>query len=384
MFVTESVISPTDLPVPSPNMHHALRTNVAMCFSPKLKAYPHGHSFSCDCLAQCITDTAHRMSVVPLYCAKRTKLSVKDMEVPMPDSMPRYYENAARTFVYSEVTKCHVLGLPQPFAVSTRWPPKAHLPALATCDVEFKVRDFFALFSADSYREAALPYLTTPDRWTPSNHPLYSEPAENSELHLVSQELWGIETMFRLSFPQHPCRVKILYLYPATNLQLVTPTLETTDKFGADIFMSTIMRPYYSQGHGLALCAVCLTKRSRNSDVAQPAFFTREDYVVHFREEHWNFSPLSGLSSPTQHHSRMYLAMFLYTLCMAHCPTSPDPRKAACNDPGMFPGLSSSTILRNLVKMPENNLLSELYENIIELEPEPGTSAPAGLTKKKR
>ena len=377
IYITASLTEP-DLPAPSADMHHALKSNVAMCFRPKLRSFPHGHSFSCDCIAQCITDVAHRMSVVPLYCAKRIRLSVRDMEVPLPPFAPRFYENASRTFVYSEATRCHVLALPQPFAASVRWPPKAHLPALATCDVDYKLRDFFALFDADSYREAALPYLMTPDRWTPDVHPFYQEPPEHSELYLVSQKMWGIETLFRVSPPRHPCRVKTIYVYPATNPELVTPTLTTNDKFAADLFLSTIMRPFYAQGFGVALCAVCLVRRSRNSDVAQPAFFTREDYILHFRAEHWNHSALTGLHSPTQLNTRMYLAMFLYTLCLGHVPTSPDPRKPACNDPGLFPGFSTSIILRNLVSVPENNMLSELYSDLIEPdEPLAGSSAPA-------
>jgi hypothetical protein len=190
--------------------------------------------------------------------------------------------------------------------------------------------------------------------------------------------------MFCTMFPQHPSRVKIMLLYPATSLDLVTPTLTTMDKFAADTFMSQVMRPFYALGNGVALCAVCLTRRSRNSGVAEPAFYAREDYIQHFKNEHWNFSVLSGLHSPTQWNTRMYLAMFLYTLCLAHLPSSQHPRKPACNDPGLFPGLSTSTILRNLTRVPENDLLGELCTGIMDPGDQPiaGCSAPAGNKKK--
>jgi hypothetical protein len=325
------------------------------------------------------------MSVVPLFCTKRLRLSIRDLEVPLPPGTPRFYENSSRSFVFSEVTRCHVLALPQPFAASPRWPPKVHQPALATCEIEHKIRDFYALFDSDAYKEAATPYLTTPDRWTPDIHPFYQEPAEDSELFLTTKEMWGVETLFRTMFPRHPCRVKTMLLYPATSLDLVTPTLTTTDKFAADVFMSQVMRPFYALGNGVALCAVCITRRSRNSSVAEPAFYTREDYIQHFKNEHWNFSALSGLHSPTQWNSRIYLSMFLYTLCLAHSPASQDPRKPACNDPGLFPGLSSTTILRNLTAVPENDILGELCAGLMDPGDQPvaGCSAPTG-TKKKR
>ena len=99
----------------------------------------------------------------------------------------------------------------------------------------------------------------------------------------------------------------------------------------------------------MALCAVCLCEVRKNSELAQPAFFGRSDYMQHYRDHHWDHSIVSGLHVPTQLNTRYYQAHLLYVLCLSSCPPVENDRGEAIADLENFPGLDYCDILQELV-----------------------------------
>jgi hypothetical protein len=128
----------------------------------------------------------------------------------------------------------------------------------------------------------------------------------------------------------------------------MTPVIITKDKFTLDEVLVFALKPFYSEGQGRALCAVCLYHVPENSEVTLPAFFSRSQYIAHFREMHWDHSITTGLHVATQHNTRMYQSMFVYTLCMAHHPVAENPGGAALNEV-VLESLNTSNILQRII-----------------------------------
>jgi hypothetical protein len=319
IFITESLANPQDLPKPSARMPFGLVNNYKMVFRPKAKCFIHDYDDQCDCLAVVLRDTFHRQSVVPLFCTKRTRLSQAELEVKIPEGVERYQENPSRIFVYCDSLRTHVLGIPSPFAVSVKWASKVFKPAYASCHSRRQARLFYSLFDSQSYRDTAKTYLKSPEHWLPESHPYYSEPREGTELYHCSADLYGLETMFRTSLVQHPCKNRETFVYICSDRYLRTPVLpDEGEKFSLDNFVTEKTMPFFAQGMGTVLCPICLYSSTSASEVMLPAFFGRKAFVQHYRELHWDHSIASGLSSPTQLGTRIYQAHLVYTLCIAH------------------------------------------------------------------
>ncbi len=172
-----------------------------------------------------------------------------------PSYIPPFYENPSRSFIYSDELRNHILAVPQPFAVSARWPAKQFCPGYATCSSPRQIWNFFALFSAEEYRTASAWYLQTPDRWDSESHPYYSEPAPDSELYNLTREVYGVETLFQISLIRHPCKVEGLKDYVATNYHMQTPVITAVNKFMLDDVIVYALKPFYLAGEGRALYA---------------------------------------------------------------------------------------------------------------------------------
>jgi hypothetical protein len=348
IYIVVSLDKP-DLPRPQKEMSHALRSNHGMCLPPDLRSIRHSIHTPCDCLAITLLNTHHRQNIIPLFCTKRMALARQDLEVPQPDDTPRFYENSSRSFIYSDELRNHILSIPQPFAVSVRWPAIPFLPGYATCSSPRQIRNFFALFSVEEYKTAAACYLQPPDRWSADCNPYFAEPTPDSELYNLTKELYGVETLFRTSLVRHPCKVAHIRVYVATDELLQTPVITSNNKFMLDDVIAHALRPFYQQGEGQALCAVCLCIVHKNSDVTVPAFFSRKDFLNHHREVHWNHSIISGLHVPTQLNTRMYQNQLLYTLCLGGMPHTENPKGRAVQGLDAFEGIQQCNILKCLI-----------------------------------
>jgi hypothetical protein len=355
VFITESLANPRDLPKPSPRMPFGLMSNYKMCFRPAAKCFIHDYDDQCDCLAVMLRDTFHRQAVIPIYCTRRARLSQAELEVKIPDGIDRYVENPNRTFVYSESLRTHVLAVPSPFPISVKWPSKVFKPAYASCHSRRQARLFYSLFDSRAYRDTARTYLRSPDKWQPSEHPYFREPHTGSELSYCSTDLYGLESLFRTSLVQHPCRNRETYIYICSDKYLRTPVLPSeSGKFAVDDFIVQMTMPFVAQGKGSILCPICLYSPSSSSEVMMPAFFGRKAFVKHYRELHWDHSFVTGLASPTQHGSRVYQAHMVYTLCLAFLAIPGAVEDDIDEEPlADMPGVRFTSMLRKVLVAPD-------------------------------
>ena len=348
MAIVSSILTPV-LPTPSTNMHHALKGNLDMCLTPRVKHVSHSSFTECDCVVQGITGVHHRMSVIPLFCIKKGFLSLPQLEIPLPDAAPRYYENPSRIFVWCDVARAHALATPQPWFSSVRWPPMPHRPALASCDKPSVVRQIMALFCAGTYREATAPYLLSPDRWDSETHPLYGEPEPDSELSWLTREMPSVESVFRMFPIRHPTKAEQIVVYCMTDYNLSTPVLTPLDKFSLDTLIVQYARPFYSTGAGTIMCPICLYQRSKNSERTVALFLDREEFMQHYKSIHYSDQVIIPVSFPTQLNTRVYTATLLYHLCLGNRPQYPDVKRSPFNDYKGFPGLTFTSVLKTIV-----------------------------------
>ncbi len=114
---------------------------------------------------------------------------------------------------------------------------------------------------------------------------------QGTELFHCSADLYGLETMFRTSLVQHPCKNRETYVYICSDRYLRTPVLpDDGDKFHLDHFVAEKTLPFFSQGKGTVLCSICLYSSASASEVMLPAFFGRRAFVQHYRDFHWDHS----------------------------------------------------------------------------------------------
>jgi hypothetical protein len=354
IFITESLANPRDLPKPSPRMPFGLTVNYKMCFRPAAKCFIHDYDDQCDCLAVTLRDTFHRQAVIPIYCTRRTRLNQAELEVKVPEGVDRYQENPARIFVYCDSLRTHVLAIPSPLAISVKWPSKVFKPAYASCHSRRQARLFYSIFDSRSYRDTARTYLRSPKNWLPEAHPYYREPHIGSELFHCSTDLYGLETMFRTSLVQHPCRNRETLVYICSDKYLRTPVLANSgEKFIVDDFIAEKTLPFVAQGKGTVLCPICLCAPTSANEVMLPAFFGRKAFVQHYRDQHWDHSFVTGLASPTQHGSRTYQAHMVYSLCLGQLVLPGEAEDDVNGDPLLsMEGVKFSTLLRKVLVAP--------------------------------
>ena len=340
------------LPEPYDQLHPMVRRNPGMLCDPQISFAIHGRRSSCDCVLVELLDVCHRQACLPLICCKRCKISPSDLVVGLPGQGPWFGENPSCSFCYNYEAGSHTISVPQPWAISLRWPTKPFRPAFAYCEDSAETNALYSLFTPEDYREGAEGYMEAPDRWTSQAHAFYEEPRAGSELHHAVRGLYGIESYFRVGFPRHPCKTSHFRVFVSTTLVLNTPVLsEDTipDRYAVDDFIRQINRPFYAMGKGVNLCAICLWRRDRTDGVLSPAFFARESFIQHYRAEHWNTSGASAIHSATQLGSRIYQTHLLYSLCLAHCPDSEDPRQNGLLDWSQIPDTGVSRILLSII-----------------------------------
>jgi hypothetical protein len=210
----------------------------------------------------------------------------------------------------------------------------------------------------DSYRETAAGYLRGPDSWTSDDHPFFSEPPAESELARVVGELYGIETLFRVGLPEHPCRRATCVVFCATSENdLITPIVSTAmNKFSVEIFLSRCMQPFYLGGKGRVLCAVCIGSVTGRNAPLLPMFLDHTEYIRHFKKLHWNFVPAMAIHSVTALNQRYYQSFVLYVLCSVNAKITLHPTESPLSaDWATFPHLTYTKSLQSILVSEASN-----------------------------
>jgi hypothetical protein len=209
------------------------------------------------------------------------------------------------------------------------------------------------------------------------SHPYYSAPAPDTELYNLTREVYGVKTLFRISLICHPCKVQGLKVYVATDYHMQTPVITSCNKFMLDDVIVYALKPFYLAGEGRALCAVGLCRVQTNSNLTVLAFFSRSEFIHHYRREHWDHSVTSGLHVPTQLNSRVYQTHFLYTLCLGSAPVAENPQGQAIQGFDIFNGLGTCDILNHLIPSRPSSGLAPVAAQAPAPAPQPSAAGPS-------
>jgi hypothetical protein len=304
---------PTDPEVP-----RLLLNNCEFFLQPEIrraKTHANGGQ-NCMCTALLMTETFHRVSVLPEVCIKNSLSEAEDYSVLSSYNSPtQVFENASRFYVADSTQGAHTLAVPGPFMISGRWPLKSYLPPYALISGNSILSFYYKLMDTERFREVASIYQTEPQAWDPRNHPLWDEPTAEDELCRYTEQLYGLETLFRTALVVHPTKERKARMYVATDSDYLTPVLNTEgDQFIIDRFISDVMKPFYQGGYGRATCPVCIVNISHG--IYHPVRMTRSEFIMHYRQIHHRNSVVTGLFTSTQYGLRMYQANALYFLCL--------------------------------------------------------------------
>jgi len=317
VLITDNSHNPR-LPVPSNDLPYIILANVDYLLRPKLKRniLHQENGQQCHCVQIETVNIFHRPSVLVDVCLQKEFLKPTFFTIGPNSTELQFRENPNRVFSYCHISQRHVLSIPQPFLISQKWPSRPYLPKYANCNNRKAKILFFKLYEPIRFCSIAEQYLNTPDQWETEKHAYFGEPSQGDEL-FFSNSGFGLETSFRTSFVTHPCRDENIDLFPMMDPNtFVIPQMKTSNKFDLDNCLSTTLRPFYSDGVGKIICAICIFRTRSDSFV--PELLSKSEFVKHYQSRHWNHSIVSGLHSATQMHSRVYSCHFLYVLCLAH------------------------------------------------------------------
>jgi hypothetical protein len=152
---------------------------------------------------------------------------------------------------------------------------------------------------------------------------MFAEPDQDDELSSWSEKLYGSETLLRTLPARHPARDHKIKIFSATDLDYMVPVINGSQPAAIEIFLKRHLRPFYSEGLGEVLCAICIVDDKQN-----PSLHTRSGYLAHFQAKHHSNLGVLGLAFSTSYGTRMYEAIMLYSLCFAHSSNSKDQPRA--------------------------------------------------------
>ena len=357
--------NPAEVMKPRRNMPESVLKN-AKLFLPPVDFVNREHKkegTKCHCSPH--TCEHHQVGMLEMVCLKKDFVRKPDnlIAIPAPDKDDDYSKlkpNSGRIYCYSSNSKKAVLQLPTPFWISWRWEPRKYLPAQAL-DGPGPAQDlFYTLHDSAVLRDTMEPYLTEPQDWTRSSHPLICEPRDSEELAIWSRNQYSVETLFRTLPPRHPLRGNQLPVYAAIEADFSMPAIVNDKDLGSlERYLSERLYPFYSQGFGQIMCAVCLFLVEEGS--FRPALYSRKSYLLHFRKEHLTSVPVLGLGFSTNLGLRIYQALTVYHYCLAHVTaTSQDntDRAPLCSVSESFQLMRRSELREMLMNRGQGDLIS--------------------------
>jgi hypothetical protein len=318
-----SLYDTSEMLEPSKNLPDQLLRHRELFKAPTLlnNADHHDEGKACHCAPTAFG--YHQTVGLNDVCLKQDHCASSDAVIPFDFSLDKMTPNC-RPHNWSLKAKAYTLSVPTPFFLPWIWKARPYLAVHSkTSPLNPVLEIFYRLYSADRFKQHRQPYLVTPDQWTPETHPMFAEPDQDDELYSWSKELYGSETLLRTLPARHPARDHRIRIYSATDLDYTVPVIAGGQPAAIENFLKCHLRPFYKEGLGEVLCAVCIL-----ADKQSPSLHTRSGYVVHFQEKHHRNIGTLGLAFSTGYGSRIYEAFVLYSLCFAYYSDCEDQPKA--------------------------------------------------------
>jgi hypothetical protein len=262
-----------------------------------------------------------------------------------------FVENPSHYYTWSESKKDHLLGIPQPFRNNGSWTPAIFNPVLSDCSDRLAAKFYLDIYSKENAKKMAHIYMTPPSEWEPSSHPCISEPEVGSELWRQSHLLYGVESVPRMNYCQHPLSEDFFYVFLATDPgSLLVPVIQrdpsTPDL--PDKIIGRLLEPFWRHGWGRVLCSVCLVE-AYNGEL-QPVFLTRNEFLQHWVKKHLSSFVAITTFSATRLNSRLYQGHALYLLA-GHSDYSGNLMDSPDQLPTNFSGFQASITHSNILSM---------------------------------
>ena len=256
-------------------------------------------------------------------------LRLEDFPVLKPGELG-YKMNPTKTFGYREENKR--LGLPagyiplvpQPFNLNAAWEEKTFTPALGDILDEDNIAVWFnSLILEENVRIAYGCYESSPENDLKVSQPCLAEPEVNSELHLLTRNLYGLETLSRTTLNVHPGRLPRSLLLSTLDEEL-TPGVVTIDESYQleESIIHNHVETIAGEAAGIT-CPVCIPPLLAGRKIGQIPKWTRLNYVRHYRQHH--LSSICALTAfvETGTSQRLFEGFVLYISCLSN---------AICND----------------------------------------------------
>jgi hypothetical protein len=260
----------------------------------------------------------HRPAVLTDVCLVRGEKNMDPVNFEVESLGSETFENRSRIFYLDEAKGSYLLGLPQPFPISDRWPARVYEPVLSRCSSKRQAGLYCLLYDASAFRRIASVYRRPPHQWTSEDwHPYLAEAQVGTELGLMTQSLYGLETVNRVGLTCHPCAAAEIYLFTAMDHSTwqVPVYQNVRENHSVDDIITELHKDWWRNGHGKIVCGLCIFDRA--STGYRLHLLTRSEYIEHHREVHYVAIVTVGTFSATGHHIRTYIAHHLYVLALA-------------------------------------------------------------------
>ena len=277
---------------------------------------PATHKQACQCFEVDLS-CHHRPAVLTDVCLVRGQLNPDDFEVE-PLGLENF-ESRSRMFHLNESKGTYLLGVPQPLQISDRWHQMFYEPVLSKAKASRQTELYCLLYNPGAFRKIAKVYRRPPHQWrTEEWHPYLGEAKEGTEMDLMTQTLYGLETVNRVGLTSHPCASVNIFLFTAMNHKtwsVPVYRMEQDKPYLLDELVKDLHKDWWRGGHGRVVCGLCIL--DRDAAGSKLCLLTRCEYIIHHRAVHYNAIVTVGTFSATGHHVRTYIAHTLYLLAMA-------------------------------------------------------------------
>jgi hypothetical protein len=348
MGFVDSLLKPSKLPVPQgkDDVPKELIRHPGMMLMPRPR-FEDCHSGRCGCVVHGMRDVDHRTSVLHDVCLRSGAMTEKDLAVE--PRFKNFVENPSHYYYWSESKRDHLLGVPQPFRNNGSWTPAFFNPVLSDCSDKVAAQFYLDIYSKENARRMACIYMTPPSKWESTSHPCLGEPEVGSELWRQSHLLYGVESVPRMNYCQHPLAEDFFYLFLAADPDsLLVPVIQrdpsTPDL--PDKIIGRLLEPFWRHGWGRVLCSVCLAE-VYNGEL-QPVFLTRNEFLQHWVKKHLSSLVAVMTFSATRLNSRLYQGHALYLLA-SHADYSRDLTDSPILFPTDFSGFQASITHSNIL-----------------------------------
>jgi hypothetical protein len=312
--IVDSVRQPSKLPSPmsKTEVPKECLQNPMMMMLPRPKSIKY-HAGRCNCVVQGQRETYHRESVLHDSCL--TMGLVQEKMAVVPCTSEPFVENPSRFFYWNTEEKDHCLALPLPFRNGTSWTPILYKPAMSDCPDNLAKTLYYGLYSPTKAKEIGTVYMRSPKEWSPGIHPCLSEASEGSELGYISRVMYGIETVPRANYANHPLADQHFLLFVAMDpiTKLVPVFLRNPDEPDMmDSVIGKMLQPFWQTALGSMMCPVCIAK-DVNGELL-PLYFSRSKFILHWVRLHLSSFTAVCTFSATGLNSRLYQGFIIYIL----------------------------------------------------------------------